>query len=407
MWDFFGLETDDNGKIREETVSIPSCRTCGKKISAKGGNTTNLLAHLRDNHPTLYVQADMKVARRSSTQDNTTEVPQLQLTLPQAIERSKAFSPDSSAAREINHAVAYFIAKEMQPLSMVDKPGFRHMVHKLNPRYQMPSRKHFTEYEIPRMYNEVKASFQSKVKSVNYYSATTDLWTSAANIPFMSYTIHFVDADWNLKTYCLGTLHLSEDHTGDNIASVIQELLAEWKLNPDNLVATTTDNGSNMVAAAFVKLNWPRLSCFGHNLHLTIGKGLNDNRISRVLGKCCSLVAYFHRSWKKNRDLQHKQEELDLPQHKLISPVTTRWESTNEMISRIVEQQQAISAVLAGDRSKWHLMPSNDDFKLLETLVDVLKPLGILTDALSGEKQVTSSAIIPILKHLKENILKD
>ena len=52
-------------------------------------------------------------------------------------------------------------------------------------------------------------------------------------------------------------------------------------------------------------------------------------------------------------------------------------------------------------------MPSNDDFKLLETLVDVLKPLGILTDALSGEKQVTSSAIIPILKHLKENILKE
>ena len=76
------------------------------------------------------------------------------------------------------------------------------------------------------------------------------------------------------------------------------------------------------------------------------------------------------------------------------------------MIFRIVEQQQAISAVLASDRSKWHLMPSDDDFKVLETLVNVLKPLGILTDALSGEKHVTSSAIIPILKHLKEKILK-
>ena len=51
-------------------------------------------------------------------------------------------------------------------------------------------------------------------------------------------------------------------------------------------------------------------------------------------------------------------------------------------------------------------MPSNDDFKLLETLVDVLKPLGILTDALSGEKQVTSPAIIPILKRLNEKNFK-
>ena len=85
------------------------------------------------------------------------------------------------------------------------------------------------------MYNEVKGSSQSKVKYANYHSATTDLWMSAANIPFMSYTIHYLDADWNLKMYCLGTLHLREDHTGDNIASVIQELLTEWKLNPDNL----------------------------------------------------------------------------------------------------------------------------------------------------------------------------
>ena len=52
-----------------------------------------------------------------------------------------------------------------------------------------------------------------------------------------------------------------------------------------------------------------------------------------------------------------------------------------------------INAVLVGDCSMWHLMPSNDDSKLLETLVDVLKLLGILIDTLSGEKQLTSSAI--------------
>ena len=82
------------------------------------------------------------------------------------------------------------------------------------------------------------------------------------------------------------------------------------------------------MVAAFNKLGWPRLSCFGHNLHLSIGKGLHDEKISRVLGKCHSLVAHFHRSWKKNEELKQKQEELNIPQHKLISPVTTRWEST-------------------------------------------------------------------------------
>ena len=343
---------DECGKVRGETASFPLCRTCGKKISAKGGNTTNLLAHLRDNHPILYVQAERKVVRKKPVHDSSEEEQQqVQLTLAETLERSKMFSPDSSAAREINHAVTYFIAKEMQPLSIVDKPGFRHMVRKLNPRYQMPSRKHFTEYEIPRMYNQVKSTFQGRIKLVNYFSATTDLWTSAANIPFMSFTIHFIDSAWNLKSYCLGTIHLGDEHSGENIAAAITELLNDWELNADHLVATTTDNGTNMVAA-FNKLGWPRLSCFGHNLHLSIGKGLNDEKISRVLGRCRALVAHFHRSWKKNEELKQKQEELNIPQHKLISPVTTRWESTNEMVFRIVEQQQAISAVLASDPSK-------------------------------------------------------
>ena len=37
----------------------------------------------------------------------------------------------------------------------------------------------------------------------------------------------------------------------------------------------------------------------------------------------------------------------------------------------------------------------------MEIVYDVLKPLSSLTDALAGEKQVTASAVIPVLKHVK------
>ena len=65
----------------------------------------------------------------------------------------------------------------------------------------------------------------------------------------MSFTIHFIDSAWNLKPYCLGTIHLGDEHSGENIAAAITELLNDWELNADHLVATTTDNGTNMVAA--------------------------------------------------------------------------------------------------------------------------------------------------------------
>ena len=68
-------------------------------------------------------------------------------------------------------------------------------------------------------------------------------------------------------------------------------------------------------------------------------KSLKLDRVNRALARCHSLVELFHRSWLKNHDLHLKQELLKLSQHKLIASVATRWGSTYDMVSRIVEQQ--------------------------------------------------------------------
>ena len=76
----------------------------------------------------------------------------------------------------------------------------------------------------------------------------------------------------------------------------------------------------------------------------------------------------------------------------------------HEMVSRIVEQQQAGSAVLAEDRKNRYRMPTDAEFSVLEGLVEVLKPLSYLTDALSGEKQVTASDVLPVMKHAESKL---
>ena len=97
-----------------------------------------------------------------------------------------------------------------------------------------------------------------------------------------------------------------------------------------------------------------KVSCFRHNLDVAVGKGLDHFQIQKALGRCRSLMECFSRSWKKSRELQEKQTQLGLKNHKLIGAVLTRWGSTYEMIERILEQQQAIAAVLAEDCKYWH-----------------------------------------------------
>ena len=96
-----------------------------------------------------------------------------------------------------------------------------------------------------------------------------------------------------------------------------------------------------------------------------------------------------------------------MKEQKLIGAVDTRWGSTYDMVKRILQQQQAVSAVLAEQRDSWHLMPTSEEVSTLEMLVKVLEPLSVLTDALSGEESVTGSAVRPILKHVLDTCKAD
>ena len=73
------------------------------------------------------------------------------------------------------------------------------MIAKLNPRYKIPSRKYFAD--------QVKdIVVVPKLQELEYFSATTDFWTSQANHPYLSYRVHFVDRKWELKSFCLETV---------------------------------------------------------------------------------------------------------------------------------------------------------------------------------------------------------
>ncbi|XP_038161489.1 E3 SUMO-protein ligase ZBED1-like [Cyprinodon tularosa] len=217
----------------------------------------------------------------------------------------------------------------------------------------------------------------------------------------MSLTVHFVNANFELKSRCLQTAYFPTDDTGENIAIGLKECLANWDLKEEAQTCITTDNATNMVKA--MELNqWTRLQCFGHRLHLAIENAVKDDqRIKRATGLCKQLVAVFSHSWKKKATLKQAQEDLNLPQQSMVTECPTRWGSRQKMIERVLGQSKALCQVLSEDRKTRHLVPTWQDTDVLESVNNALGPLQEFTDALSFEDYVSVSYLKPVLHLLR------
>jgi len=209
-----------------------------------------------------------------------------------------------------------------------------------------------------------------------------------------------------LKSHCLSTLFLPEDHTGVNISDDLQSILESWSLPENKLSSITADNGSNVLATVEI-LGWNGLSCFGHNLHLAITNALkDDDRISRAVGIAHKIVDAFVHSWKR-KEIWLNYKLRWMFHNTLVTECSTCWGTRYKMLDRILEQERALVQILEADPKTTHLKPHWQDTEVVESIVSALKLVSDLKDILSGEEWVTASCLKPLLSHLHDEALAE
>ena len=130
VWKYFGFETDGNG--RPLHVDSPKCRLCQATVAAKDSNTSNLYSHLRNKHPNEYLLAQHSSNSKAKSSHQSGQASILDLWS----KRQRPLSPSLKEHKALTKSVTCCLAKDMLPLSTVDKPGFRAMLHQFNPRYE-------------------------------------------------------------------------------------------------------------------------------------------------------------------------------------------------------------------------------------------------------------------------------
>lgn len=290
------------------------------------------------------------------------------------------------------------IAKDLQPVSIVEDEGFRNLVKILDPRYRIPSRKQLMKEKIPKLYEECHSRVKKAVDGANSVVLTTDIWTSRATEAYLTVSCHIIDENWQMQAYVLQTCSFQGQHSADNICSELKRVTQEWG-RTDKVQAVITDNGANFVAAVR-KAGWAHYPCFAHTLNLVVKdsiKALPD--LLHMQQRCSAIVTFFHHSTRAAEKLKAFQNQLKCPEHKLIQSVETRWNAVFYMFERLLEQKEAVTTVLCLI-GKPSLCLSEEEWYMITLSIEALKPFEEVTREISTEKHVSVSKVMPLVSLL-------
>lgn len=129
---------------------------------------------------------------------------------------------------------------------------------------------------------------------------------------------------------------------------------------------------------------------WAHTLNLASQKAFKVDSVSELVVKVRKLVSFFHKSPKATEVLREIQTQLHLPNHKLIHDVSTRWNSTLDMLERFWEQHPAVlNTLLSRKIKRREAMASltEDDMTLIPEIIKLMSPLKVATTLLSEEKK--------------------
>ncbi len=154
------------------------------------GNTSNMQAHLRRHH--LHIDIS-----------STRKKPQKHETFPTDFRMKLQANSDRAQTINVTKSICVFMALDMRPFSVVENDGFTHLLSVLEPRYQLPSRPHFSQNVLPPLYSEVRAKLVKDLSNAKFIALTTDGWTSRVTQSFVTITARHDSAD----TRCLRKPH--------------------------------------------------------------------------------------------------------------------------------------------------------------------------------------------------------
>ena len=154
---------------------------------------------------------------------------------------------------------------------------------------------------------------------------------------------------------------------------------------------------------ASTMLKWNHFVCYIHKLNLIVQEGLAIPDIETTILKVQKTVAHFKRSSiAKDKLLKYQVNAQNIPQNMaktVVISIPTRWNSVYLMLQRFAELKEALRATIPNLTANLPIIPL-EEWRCIDELLEVLKPLFSITEMMSAEKYLTASKVFVVTQGL-------
>ena len=131
---------------------------------------------------------------------------------------------------ETKDVISRFVCLTDSPWSIVDNKAFKELWrYATQIEVDPPSAKVIKSWTI-KMHQRMKETIATGFTSVHHLTLTANAWTAENGCGLLGVTAHWIDAAWEYRECVLAVRELSGKHDGESMASILLEIIEEFKL---------------------------------------------------------------------------------------------------------------------------------------------------------------------------------
>nr|XP_041631680.1 uncharacterized protein LOC108084373 isoform X2 [Drosophila kikkawai] len=439
VWEFFGALQLENNCIEVDKVFCRLCLDVQKKddertifscakIQSYSTNcsTGNLSRHLKNEHNIRDIDSpSTSLATRGSISN--------------FFKKSTPIISPKDSKWALGRELALWMARDLLPFHIICHSGLKDFLKKYRvvaTDADIPHYKTLSTTALDDVYECILRAVTRIVSGQKHFALTFDLWTdNYRRRSYITFTFHFLSANFEMKHLTLETKYLSKSHTASNILTEVEEVTQMYNLQMGSNYVVT-DQGSNIKKAinlGCIKNHF----CLGHGLHnlLNVDGYNSEPEIKNLIVKCKNIVSALRfkthvlrcqadelqkevlsnidnleellasedNEWVDYDDDFGPLDDVPLQTYKNINnpndlqsslvdkrnvslknSVPTRWHSVLTMLDSLGCQRAALNKLLTSS-NKTHLILLENEAQLLYKLCDFLKKFKDAVTVLSGD----------------------